>query len=143
MPSCYPGGPGSELPVKEGSTERGRGFFWVTFQDPSAGSVLERGRQFHITFVQDGQARSDVPVQTGGPTPLPKSHAEPQKRRLRDAALRILVRAIAPAESLCFVQTRCTPRCPAPCDLAYPAAALKQRELNQRPETGPSKGGFE
>lgn len=55
------------------------GLFWVTSQDPSAGSVLERGSQIHITFVQDGQARSDVPVQTGGPTPSLESHAEPEK----------------------------------------------------------------
>ncbi|MFC9770600.1 PASTA domain-containing protein [Pseudarthrobacter sp. NPDC127529] len=46
------------------------GLFWVTSQDPSAGSVLEPGSQIRITFVQDGQARSGVPEQTGGPPPL-------------------------------------------------------------------------
>lgn len=55
------------------------GLFWVTSQDPSAGSVLERGSQIRITFVQDGQARSDVPEQTGGPTPSVKSHADAEK----------------------------------------------------------------
>jgi len=52
------------------------GLFWVTSQDPPAGSVLERGSQIQITFVQDGQARSDVPEQTGGPTPSLQTHAE-------------------------------------------------------------------
>ncbi|WP_307431597.1 PASTA domain-containing protein [Pseudarthrobacter defluvii] len=52
------------------------GLFWVTSQDPPAGSVLERGSQIQITFVQDGQARSDVPEQTGGPTPSLPTHAE-------------------------------------------------------------------
>ena len=55
------------------------GLFWVTSQDPSAGSVLERGSQIRITFVQDGQARSDVPEHTGGPTPSLESHAEAGK----------------------------------------------------------------
>ena len=55
------------------------GLFWVTSQDPSAGSFLERGSQIRITFVQDGQARSDVPEETGGPTPSLKSHAEAEK----------------------------------------------------------------
>lgn len=51
------------------------GLFWVTSQGPPAGSVLSRGSQIQITFVQDGQARSDVPEQTGGPPPL-QTHAE-------------------------------------------------------------------
>jgi beta-lactam-binding protein with PASTA domain len=55
------------------------GLFWVSSQDPSAGSVLERGSQIRNTFVQDGQARSDVPEQTGGPPPSHRSHAEPEK----------------------------------------------------------------
>jgi beta-lactam-binding protein with PASTA domain len=55
------------------------GLFWVTSQDPSAGSVLEWGSQITITFVQDGQARSDMPAQTGGPTPSLKSHAEAEE----------------------------------------------------------------
>jgi len=55
------------------------GLFWVTSQDPSAGSVLEWGSQIRITFVQDGQARSSVPEQTGGPTPSLLSHAEAEK----------------------------------------------------------------
>ncbi|MCP2048965.1 UNVERIFIED_ORG: beta-lactam-binding protein with PASTA domain [Paenarthrobacter nicotinovorans] len=52
------------------------GLFWVTSQDPHAGSVLARGSQIQITFVQDGQARSDVTEQTGGPTPSLQTHAE-------------------------------------------------------------------
>jgi beta-lactam-binding protein with PASTA domain len=52
------------------------GLYWVTSQDPPAGSVLERGSQIQITFLQDGQARSDVPEQTGGPTPSLQTHAE-------------------------------------------------------------------
>jgi hypothetical protein len=55
------------------------GLCWVTFQDPSAGSLLEKGSQIRITFVQNGQARSDVPEQTGGPTPSFKSQADAEK----------------------------------------------------------------
>ncbi len=43
------------------------GLFWVIDQNPSAGSMVERGSQVQITFVEDGQAKSDVPAQTGGP----------------------------------------------------------------------------
>ena len=57
---------------------RGPGFR-VTSQDPSAGSVVGQGSQIRITFVQDGQARSDVPEQTGAPTPSLKTHAEAEK----------------------------------------------------------------
>ena len=42
------------------------GLFWVTAQEPPAGSVIERGSQVHIAFEEDGQARSDVPVTAGG-----------------------------------------------------------------------------
>jgi len=52
------------------------GLFWVTAQDPSAGSVVERGSQVRAAFVEDGQARSDVPAQTGGPLPSLDSHAD-------------------------------------------------------------------
>ena len=45
------------------------GLFWVIDQDPSAGSMAERGSQVQITFVEDGQARSDVPAETSGPIP--------------------------------------------------------------------------
>ncbi|UKA50034.1 PASTA domain-containing protein [Arthrobacter sp. FW305-123] len=55
------------------------GLFWVTSQDPSAGSVLKWGSQIRITFVEDGQTRSDVPEQAGGPHPSLKSQAEPEK----------------------------------------------------------------
>ncbi len=55
------------------------GLFRATSQDPSAGSVVGQGSQIRITFVQDGQARSDVPEQTGGPTPSLKTHAEAEK----------------------------------------------------------------
>jgi beta-lactam-binding protein with PASTA domain len=54
------------------------GLFWVTSQDPPAGSVLEWGSQIRITFVEDGQTRSDVPAQTGGPA-APSLHAEAEK----------------------------------------------------------------
>ncbi|WP_256728979.1 hypothetical protein [Microbacterium oleivorans] len=43
------------------------GVFWVTAQEPSPGSAIERGSQVQIIFVEDGQTRSDVPVATGGP----------------------------------------------------------------------------
>jgi len=52
------------------------GLFWVTSQDPSAGSLLDLGAQIRITFVRDGEARSGVLGQTGGPIPSLKSHAE-------------------------------------------------------------------
>ena len=52
------------------------GLFWVTAQNPSAGSVVERGSPVRVTFVEDGQARSDVPAQTGGPLPSLESHAD-------------------------------------------------------------------
>jgi beta-lactam-binding protein with PASTA domain len=54
------------------------GLFWVTAQDPSAGSVLERWSDIRITFVQDGQARSDVPAPKSGPTPTLEDHADPE-----------------------------------------------------------------
>jgi len=53
------------------------GLFWVTAQDPSAGSLIERGSRVQVTFVEDGQTRSDVPSQTEGPPPSLKSHADP------------------------------------------------------------------
>lgn len=52
------------------------GLFWVTSQDPSAGSALEWGSQISITFVQDGEARSGVRQQTGGPIPSLKNQAQ-------------------------------------------------------------------
>jgi beta-lactam-binding protein with PASTA domain len=52
------------------------GLFWVTSQDPSPGSVLERGSQIRITFVEDGQARSDVRTQKGGSPPSLHAEAE-------------------------------------------------------------------
>ncbi|MBU8867848.1 PASTA domain-containing protein [Paenarthrobacter aromaticivorans] len=55
------------------------GLFWVTSQDPSAGSLLEQGSQIRITFVQDGQARSGMPKQADGPTPSLLSHAEAEE----------------------------------------------------------------
>ncbi|MFB7250381.1 PASTA domain-containing protein [Microbacterium sp. NPDC056234] len=51
------------------------GLFWVTAQDPPASSVIERGSHVRVTFVEDGQARSDVPAQTGGPSPSLKRRA--------------------------------------------------------------------
>ncbi|MDR6868189.1 beta-lactam-binding protein with PASTA domain [Microbacterium resistens] len=54
------------------------GLFWVTSQDPAAGTAVEPRTQVRITFLKDGQARSDVPAQTGGPLPSLKSHAEPE-----------------------------------------------------------------
>ncbi|MEV7694007.1 PASTA domain-containing protein [Microbacterium sp. NPDC089189] len=38
------------------------GLFWVTSQEPPAGSSVERGSQIRIEFVEDGQARAGVPV---------------------------------------------------------------------------------
>ena len=52
------------------------GLFWVTAQDPAAGSHLEWGSSIRITFIQDGQARSDVPVQPDGPAPTLTTHAD-------------------------------------------------------------------
>ena len=52
------------------------GLFWVTAQDPSAGSVIERGSHVRVMFVEDGQARSDVPAQTSGPLPSLKREAD-------------------------------------------------------------------
>lgn len=56
------------------------GLFWVTSQDPSAGTAVEPGIQISITFVEDGQARSDVPTQAVGPTPSLIAHAEPEEQ---------------------------------------------------------------
>ena len=53
------------------------GLFWVTSQDPPAGSVIERGSHVRVTFVEDGQSRSDVPAQTGGPLPSLERDADP------------------------------------------------------------------
>ena len=52
------------------------GLFWVTAQDPPAGSVVERGSEVRAAFVEDGQGRSDVPAQTGGPLPSLEIHAD-------------------------------------------------------------------
>lgn len=52
------------------------GLYWVTSQDPPTGSVLERGSQIRITFVEDGQARSDVRTQKGGSPPSLHAEAE-------------------------------------------------------------------
>ncbi len=52
------------------------GLFWVTAQDPAAGSPLEWGSSIRITFIQDGQARSDVHGQPGGSAPTLKNHAD-------------------------------------------------------------------
>ncbi|MEV8144780.1 PASTA domain-containing protein [Specibacter sp. NPDC078709] len=52
------------------------GLFWVTAQDPSVGSFLEWGSDIRITFMKDGQARSDVPAQPSGPAPTLKNHAD-------------------------------------------------------------------
>ena len=41
------------------------GLFWVTEQDPPAGTSVEYGSQIRIEFVQDGQAREGVPIPTG------------------------------------------------------------------------------
>jgi len=52
------------------------GLYWVTAQDPPSGSVVERGSQVRVTFVEDGQARTDVPAQTSGPLPSLEQHAD-------------------------------------------------------------------
>lgn len=54
------------------------GLFWVTAQDPPAGSTVARGAQIRVTFVEDGQARSDVPARSDGPLPTLKEHASPE-----------------------------------------------------------------
>ena len=38
------------------------GLFWVTAQDPAAGSSVERGSQIRIVFIEDGQARMAAPA---------------------------------------------------------------------------------
>lgn len=55
------------------------GLFVVTAQDPCGGSIVERGSQVRVTFVEGGQARSDVQAQTDGPLPSLKSHADAEK----------------------------------------------------------------
>ena len=42
------------------------GYYRVTGQEPSAGSSVERGSQIRVDFIEDGQARSGVPVRTSG-----------------------------------------------------------------------------
>ncbi|WP_439902445.1 PASTA domain-containing protein [Microbacterium azadirachtae] len=54
------------------------GLFWVTSQDPAAGSFVEPRTQVRITFVKDGEARSKVAAQPSGPPPSLKSHAQPE-----------------------------------------------------------------
>lgn len=54
------------------------GLFWVTSQDPATGSVVELGSHVRDTFVADGQGRSEVPAQRGGPMPSLVSHADAQ-----------------------------------------------------------------
>ena len=38
------------------------GLFWVTAQDPPAGSAIESSEQVRITFVAEGESRAGVPV---------------------------------------------------------------------------------
>lgn len=52
------------------------GLFWVTSQSPTAGTIVERGSAVRVTFVEDGQTRSDVPIQTHGPLPSLNNHAD-------------------------------------------------------------------
>ncbi|RFA12834.1 hypothetical protein B7R22_14835 [Subtercola boreus] len=54
------------------------GLFWVTSQSPSAGTIVKRGSAVRVTFVEDGQSRSDVPMQTHGPLPSLDNHATAQ-----------------------------------------------------------------
>ena len=60
------------------------GVFWVIDQDPSAGSLLEQGSQVQVTFVEDGQAKDNIPSQNGGPTPPLVSHADPKNEPSED-----------------------------------------------------------
>lgn len=53
------------------------GLFWVTGQEPSAGSAIDSGEQVRITFVEDGQARAGAPARTNAPLPSLTSHADP------------------------------------------------------------------
>ena len=53
------------------------GLFWVSTQDPPAGSAIESSEQVRITFVEDGEARSGVPADATAPLPTLTSHAEP------------------------------------------------------------------
>lgn len=62
------------------------GLFWVTAQDPPPGSAVERGTQIRVTFVEDGQARSDVPARSDGPLPSLMSHARPEEEVSIDLA---------------------------------------------------------
>lgn len=54
------------------------GLFWVTAQDPPAGAAAQCGDQVRITFVEDGEARSDVAARANGPLPSLFSHADPE-----------------------------------------------------------------
>lgn len=57
------------------------GLFWVTAQDPSAGTVVDRGSSVKVAFVEDGQDTRDVPAQTGGPLPSLESQADPENEQ--------------------------------------------------------------
>jgi len=52
------------------------GLFWVTAQDPLPGTVVSRGSSVQISFREDGETRSDVAAQTGGPLPSLEMHAD-------------------------------------------------------------------
>lgn len=53
------------------------GLFWVTAQEPPAGSTIETTEQVRVTFVEDGETRAGVPADANGPLPSLTSHAEP------------------------------------------------------------------
>lgn len=52
------------------------GLFWITDQDPSAGSAVEYGSQIRIHFVEDGQGGSDVLAPSDNPLPSLVARAE-------------------------------------------------------------------
>ena len=53
------------------------GVFWVTSQHPAPGAVVAHGDRVVVTFVEDGQARSDVPRRVDGPPPSLSARARP------------------------------------------------------------------
>lgn len=55
------------------------GIFWVTGQQPPAGSELERGEQIVVTFVADGEAHEDARANGGTPPPRDAERALPEE----------------------------------------------------------------
>lgn len=52
------------------------GLFWVTTQNPPPGAVVSWGSRVQVSFIEDGETRSDIPAQRGGPQPSLEMHAD-------------------------------------------------------------------